>query len=96
MKITDIPTRGQIDRSIRGLKDFEQENTLLPDSFAGLLERLARIYEAGKPFLAMLALLPFFPPSWRRLIDALSRAIEALVAAGADGVAARFKAGKDL
>ena len=96
MNPNESPTWEQIDRSIRGLKDFEQENTLLPDSFAGHLERLARIYEAVKPFLTMLALVPFFPPSWRRIIDALSRAIEALVAAGTDGVSARFKAGRDL
>ena len=96
MTTNESPTWEQIDRSIRGLKDLEQENTLLPDTFAGHVEHLARIYEAVKPFLAMLALVPFFPPSWRKVLNALSRAIEAITAAGEDGVSPEFKAGRDL
>lgn len=91
------PTWGQVDRSIRGLKD-EQENTLLPGTFAGHIERLVRIYAAIRPLLAMLAIVPFLPPTWRKAIDLFRQVLDD-VAAGAkdpDGVSARFKAGRDL
>ena len=90
------PTWEQINRSIRELKDLEQENTLLPDNFDVLFERFARIYEAVKPFLSMLAVVPLFPSSWRKVLDALNRVLEALAAAWENGVSAEFKAGKDL
>ena len=95
MTSNEIPTWGQIDRSIRQLKDFEQENTLLPETLTGAVERLVRIYDAVRPLLTMLALAPFLPPSWRKVIGALSSALAA-VAAGADAGSAEFKAGKDL
>jgi len=95
MTSNEIPTWGQIDRSIRQLKDFEQENTLLPETLTGAVERLVRIYDAVRPLLTMLALAPFLPPSWRKVIGALSSALAA-VAAGADAGSAEFKAVKDL
>lgn len=86
----------QIDRSIRGiLKDFEQENTLLPETFADHVQRLVRVYPAIKPLLTMLTLLPF-PPVWRKGLDLLKQVIEAVAAASPNDIPANFKAGKDL
>jgi hypothetical protein len=95
MSTTQNPTYAQVDRAIRGLKDFEQEQTLLPESFEGHVARLVRIYASAKPLLTMLAALPLFPPTWRKAITYLTTAIDA-VAAGAGSVTASFKAGKDI
>jgi hypothetical protein len=95
MNPTVIPTYGQIVRSIRTLKDFEKEHTLLPESFAGNVERLARVYAAAKPLLTALALTPFLPRVFRDAVALLDRAIAAVIA-GAGEIRARFKAGRDL
>lgn len=96
MSQNESPTYGQIDRAIRGLKEVEeQENPLLPESFDGLVQRLARVYAAVQPLLATLTILPLLPPSWRKAIKGLTDAVEAVVA-GAAPPSVRFKAGRDL
>lgn len=87
----------EIDRSMRRLKDIETENTLLPESFAGNVERAVQIYDVIRPFLIGLAALPLFPAAWRRGVDMFNQALDA-VAAGvkAGGFTNNFKAGKDL
>jgi hypothetical protein len=92
---TSIPTYTQIHRSLRGLEDVEQENTLLPESFESHLARLAHIYTAVKPLVTMLAGVPLLPPLFRKGIAYLGTAIEAVLASSGN-VSAKFKAGKDL
>lgn len=95
MSQNESPTYGQIDRAIRGLKEVEQENPLLPESFDGLVQRLARVYAVAQPLLTTLTIVPLLPPSWRKAIKGLTDAVEAVVA-GAATPAVSFKAGRDL
>jgi hypothetical protein len=90
-----VPSYNRIDRGLRGLKNIEAENTLLPESFDGHVQRAVRIYIAVRPLLTVLATLPLLPPSWRSGLTLFTKALDA-VAAGVDGISANFKAGRDL
>ncbi len=68
---------------------------LLPESFEGHVQRAVRIYTAVRPLLTVLATLPLLLPTWRSGLTSLTKALDA-VAAGVDGISARFKAGRDL
>lgn len=85
-----------IDVAIRrlNLKPSEQE-TLIADSLTDNLQRLVTIYDALKPLLTALTVLPLFPATWRRTLLYLKQLLDAIVA-GAGGITANFKAGKDL
>lgn len=90
-----MPSYGEIDRSIRRLKNIEPENTFLPASFGGQVERLVRIYGAVKPLLTVMTTLPLIPSPWRNGLAIFMKALDAVVA-GAGEITPNFKAGKDL
>jgi len=83
-----MPAFETIDRAVSAVnKQLALESTAAvaePDA----LQRLLAIYEGLRPLLVALTMLPLLRPAWRRAIAALSAALE--------GVAADFKAGKDL
>ena len=100
MKANATPTWSQVDRAMRGVKDTGQANTLLPETFGALLDRLVLIYPAVRLALMLVASAPFFPSSWRKGFESFRQVLDAVVAGWKDdrpdGIAARFKAGKDL
>jgi hypothetical protein len=96
------PTSDVITNSIRtlvgrGLAAIREEldNTALPDTAAGVFERVLTIYAGIKPLLTVLGSLPLIPSAWRKAMTTFNEALEAL-AVSAPEVTAAFKAGKDL
>ena len=58
-----------VDNSLRNLhKEMEQENTLVPETAIGKLQRVLKIYRGIKPLLAVLSTIPLIPSTWRAAI----------------------------
>lgn len=89
-----------IDRNIRTLmQEMEHENTLIPETPTGKLQRVLKIYRSIKPMLTVISTLPLIPSTWRAAVVMFNQALEALSLAGFGGggeVTAEFKGGKDL
>lgn len=86
-----------IDRNIRTLmQEMEHENTLLPETPSGKLQRVLKIYRGIKPMLTVISTLPLIPSTWRAAVVMFNQALEALSLAGIGEVTAEFKGGKDL
>lgn len=89
-------SKKSIDRSIRTLmQDMEHENTLVPETPNGKLQRVLKIYRAIKPMLTVISTLPLIPSTWRAAVVMFNQALEALSLVGGE-VTAEFKGGKDL
>lgn len=89
-------SKKNVDRSIRTLmQEMEHENTLVPESPSGRLQRVLKIFRGIKPLFVVLSSLPLIPSTWRAAIVMFTQALEALAIAAPD-VTADFKAGKDL
>jgi hypothetical protein len=89
-------SKRSVDASLRNLqKEMEQENTLVPETPVGRLQRVLKIYRGIKPLLSVVSTLPLIPTTWRAAIVMFNQALEALAISAPD-VTADFKAGKDL
>jgi hypothetical protein len=89
-------SKRSVDASLRNLqKEMEQENTLVQETPAGLLQRVVKIYRSIKPVLSVVSTLPIIPVTWRAALIMFVQALDAL--SGISGeITAQFKAGKDL
>lgn len=89
-------TYAAINRSIKTLDvaTMEEENSLLPQTFAGNVQRLVQVYNGIKPLLSVITTLPLIPQAWRAALSLFNSALEAV--ASSPEAKPGFKAGKDL
>jgi hypothetical protein len=89
-------TYAAINRSIKTIDvtTMEEENSLLPQTFAGNVQRLVQVYNGIKPLLSVIATLPLIPQAWRAALSLFNSALEAV--ASSPEAKPGFKAGKDL
>jgi hypothetical protein len=85
-----------INRSIKTIDvaTMEEENSLLPQTFAGNVQRLVQVYNGVKPLLSVITTLPLIPQAWRAALSLFNSALEAV--ASSPEAKPGFKAGKDL
>ena len=89
-------SKRSVDRNIRTLmQEMEHENTLVPETPNGRLQRVLKIFRSLKPVLAVVGTLPLIPATWRSAIAMFVQALDALALVGPE-ITADFKAGKDL
>ncbi len=89
-------SKRSIDRNVRALmQEMEHENTLVPETPNGRLQRVLKIFRSLRPTLALVGALPIIPSNWRAAISMLIQALDALALVGPE-ITANFKAGKDL
>ncbi|MBV9496868.1 MAG: hypothetical protein JOZ54_21680 [Acidobacteria bacterium] len=61
------------------IPEMEEENSLLPQTFAGSVQRLVKVYNGVKPLLSVIATLPLIPQAWRAALALFNAALEAVV-----------------
>ena len=89
-------SKTSLDRTVRALmREMEHENTLVPETPNGRLQRVLKIFRSLKPVLAVVGTLPLIPATWRSAIVLFVQALDALALVGPE-ITADFKAGKDL
>jgi hypothetical protein len=83
-----------VDRSVNALlAQMGNENTLLPETPMGIVQRVVKIYRGARPALVLIRKLPLVPATWSATIDFLVRGLDALSALD---IPVAFKAGKDI
>jgi hypothetical protein len=81
-----------VNHAVAGVADTPKPSD---GSFGSAVAHLVKVFVGIRPMLTLIAETKLFPPNWRSAAETLILALDA-VAAGAGGVDANFKAGKDL